>query len=254
MKLQHKVAVITGAASGIGAATAQLFAAEGASVVVADKDEAAAQQVAQALSVRAGAYAVAMPVDVADSSSVQQILHSTYEQFGRVDVLVNNAGFGLASTVEHTSEEDWARIMRVNVDGVFFGCKYAIPLMREQGGGVIVNTASVAGLVGLRDRAAYCASKGAVIALTRAMALDHAAENIRINCVAPGTVQSPYFTDMLAKADDPQALLQQLSARQPVMRLGQPEEIAKAILFLASADSSFSIGSVLVADGGLTAA
>lgn len=254
MKLQHKVAVITGAASGIGAATAQLFAAEGASVVVADKDEAAAQKMAQTLPVCAGAYAVAMPVDVADSSSVRQLLHSTHEQFGRVDVLVNNAGFGLASTVEHTSEEDWTRIMRVNVDGVFFGCKYAIPLMREQGGGVIVNTASVAGLVGLRDRAAYCASKGAVIALTRAMALDHAAENIRINCVAPGTVQSPYFTDMLVKADDPQALLQQLSARQPVMRLGQPEEIAKAILFLASADSSFSIGSVLVADGGLTAA
>lgn len=254
MKLQHKVAVITGAASGIGAATAQLFAAEGASVVVADKDEAAAQKMAQTLPVCAGAYAVAMSVDVADSSSVRQLLHSTHEQFGRVDVLVNNAGFGLASTVEHTSEEDWTRIMRVNVDGVFFGCKYAIPLMREQGGGVIVNTASVAGLVGLRDRAAYCASKGAVIALTRAMALDHAAENIRINCVAPGTVQSPYFTDMLVKADDPQALLQQLSARQPVMRLGQPEEIAKAILFLASADSSFSIGSVLVADGGLTAA
>ncbi|MGG4603213.1 SDR family oxidoreductase [Paenalcaligenes sp. Me131] len=254
MKLQHKVAVITGAASGIGAATAQLFAAEGASVVVADKDLVAAQTLVQSLVMTVGASALAVQVDVADSISVQQMLQRTHDHFGRVDVLVNNAGFGLASTVENTSEDDWARLMRVNVDGVFYGCKYVIPMMRQQGGGVIVNTASVAGLVGLRERAAYCASKGAVIALTRAMALDHAAENIRVNCVAPGTVQSPYFTDMLAKAEDPQALLQQLSARQPVMRLGQPEEIAKAILFLASADSSFSVGSVLVTDGGLSAA
>ncbi|MGG4775137.1 SDR family oxidoreductase [Alcaligenaceae bacterium 429] len=254
MKLQHKVAVITGAASGIGAATAQLFAAEGASVVVADKDLVAAQTLVQSLVMTVGASALAVQVDVADSISVQQMLQRTQDHFGRVDVLVNNAGFGLASTVENTSEDDWTRLMRVNVDGVFYGCKYVIPMMRQQGGGVIVNTASVAGLVGLRERAAYCASKGAVIALTRAMALDHAAENIRVNCVAPGTVQSPYFTDMLAKAEDPQALLQQLSARQPVMRLGQPEEIAKAILFLASADSSFSVGSVLVTDGGLSAA
>lgn len=254
MKLQHKVAVITGAASGIGAATAQLFAAEGASVVVADKDLVAAQTLVQNLVMTVGASALAVQVDVADSISVQQMLQRTQDHFGRVDVLVNNAGFGLASTVENTSEDDWTRLMRVNVDGVFYGCKYVIPMMRQQGGGVIVNTASVAGLVGLRERAAYCASKGAVIALTRAMALDHAAENIRVNCVAPGTVQSPYFTDMLAKAEDPQALLQQLSARQPVMRLGQPEEIAKAILFLASADSSFSVGSVLVTDGGLSAA
>jgi len=126
--------------------------------------------------------------------------------------------------------------------------------MRTEGGGVIVNTASVAGLVGLRNRVAYCTSKGAVIAMTRALALDHAQENIRVNCVAPGTVESPYFTEIMAQAEEPEQLYQQLAARQPLLRLGQPEEIAKSILYLASDDSSFSTGSVLVVDGGLSAA
>lgn len=252
MKLKDKIAVITGAGSGIGEAVAILFSKEGATVVIADKNVAAANQVVDNLVVKGGR-ALAIYVDVADSLSVQQMLQTTVDHFGRIDVLVNNAGYGIAGTVESTEEEQWSSLMRVNVDSIFYGCKYVIPIMRAQGGGVIVNTASVAGLVGLRERAAYCATKGAVIAMTKAMAIDHINDNIRINCVAPGTVESPYFKEIIARSDAPAVLRQTLADRQPIKRLGHPAEIARAILYLASDDSSFSVGTVLVTDGGLTA-
>ena len=143
--------------------------------------------------------------------------------------------------------------MSVNINGVFFGCKYAIPHMIRHGGGAIVNTASTTSRVGIKDRAAYVTSKGAVAAMTRAMALDHAEHNIRINAVGPGTIESPYFKKIFEKAPDPAALRKSLEARQPMLRLGQPDEIARAILFLASDDASFCTGSVLFADGGWTA-
>lgn len=252
MKLTDKIAIITGAGSGIGHEAAKLFAQEGATVIVADRNAAAAEAVAGELR-GMGAVAEAATLDVGKEAEVAALIAGVVDRHGRLDVLVNNAGYGFAGTVVNTSEEDWDALMAVNVKGVFFGCKHAIPVMERQGGGVIVNTASTVALVGIKDRAAYVASKGAVAALTKAMALDHVKSGIRVNCVAPGTIESPYFTEIFAKSPDAAALRHGLEQRQAMERLGKPIEIAKAILFLACDDSSFSTGSVLVADGGWTA-
>ena len=252
-RLKGKIAVVTGAGSGIGEATARLMAREGAIVVLADRAAPAAEAVARDIAAQGGT-AEAREVDVGDAAAMRQMIEAVAQRHGRLDVLVNNAGYGIAANVVDTDEDDWARLMRVNVDGVFHGCKYAIPIMRRQGGGAIVNTASAGALVGLRERAAYCASKGAVAALTRAMALDHATEGIRINCVAPGTIESPYFREINARSADPEASRATRAPRQPMNRLGSPEEVARAIVFLASDDASFATGSTLVLDGGLTAA
>jgi NAD(P)-dependent dehydrogenase (short-subunit alcohol dehydrogenase family) len=201
----------------------------------------------------AGGEATAVEVDVTDSGGVQRMFQETVRTYGRLDVLVNNAGYGFAATVEETEEADWDRLMAVNVKGVFLGCKYGIPLMRQGGGGAIVNTASTLAIVGIESRAAYCASKGGVAALTRAMALDHVRDNIRVNCVAPGTIETPYFTEIFAKAPDPVGLRKTLEARQAMQRLGKPEEVAHAMLYLASDESSFVTGTILVVDGGWTA-
>ena len=251
-RLADKICVITGGGSGIGQATALCFAAEGAKVVVADINPNAASETSRLIE-KNGAAALAVTVDVTQAASVQKMLHKAVEVFGRIDVLVNNAGFGLAATVEETDEADWDRHMAVNLKGVFLGCKYVVPIMRRQGGGVIVNTASVLALVGVQDRAAYCASKGGVAALTRAVALDHVRDGIRVNCVAPGSVETPYWTDIFAKSNDVAALRKNLEQRHPMERLARPEEIAKAILFLASDESSFCTGSTLVVDGGWAA-
>jgi NAD(P)-dependent dehydrogenase (short-subunit alcohol dehydrogenase family) len=249
MKLDGKVAIVTGAGSGIGAATARLFAAEGCSVVVADRQAESAARIAREI----GARAEAMHVDVSKSTEVKAMVDGTVAKRGRIDILINNAGYGITGSVVDTSEEDWDALMSVNVRGVFLGCKYAIPHMKRQGGGVIVNTASTTSKAGIPNRAAYVTSKGAVAAMTRAMALDHVGDNIRINCVAPGTIESPYFVEMMSKASDPAAFRKGLEVRQPMGRMGRPEEIAKAMLFLASDDSSFCTGSTLFADGGWTA-
>jgi len=249
MRLDGKICIITGGGSGIGRAACLLFAKEGAKVVVADKARDAAERVAA----EAGNGAWPVEVDVASSRSVQAMIAATVQRFGRIDVLVNNAGYGIAGSVVETSEADWDRLMAVNVNGVFYGCKYVIPVMQKQGGGVIVNTASVVASVGIRNRAAYCASKGAVAALTRAMALDHVGDGIRINCVAPGTIDSPYFSEILGKSENPAELRRQLEARQAMNRLGRPEEIAAGMLFLASDESSFMTGAMLTIDGGMTA-
>ena len=247
-RLNNRICLITGGGSGIGRATCLLFAREGAKVAVADKMLSAARAVAKEI----GANAFAIEVDVAVSASVQAMISATVEHFGRIDVLINNAGYGISGAVTETSEEDWNKLMAVNVNGVFFGCKYAIPVMKKQGGGVIVSTASVVASVGIRDRAAYCASKGAVAALTRAMALDHVGDNIRVNCVAPGTIKSPYFAEIFRKSNRPAELRRDLNARQAMNRMGKPEEIADAFLFLASDESSFCTGSMLTVDGGMT--
>ncbi|MCP5150104.1 MAG: SDR family oxidoreductase [Ectothiorhodospiraceae bacterium] len=251
-RLKGKICIVTGAGSGIGERTAVTFAEQGATVVVADKNREAAERVAAAVR-SAGGRATAREVDVATSASVRALVDDTVAAHGRLDVLVNNAGYGFAGSVLETEEGDWDALMAVNVKGVFLGCKHAIPVMIRQGGGAIVNTASTTALVGIPDRAAYCASKGAVAALTRAMALDHVDANVRINCVAPGTVESPYFTEMFRASADPAALRAGLEARQAMNRLGRPQEIANAILFLASDEASFCTGSMLVVDGGWTA-
>ncbi len=251
-RLEGKVCVVTGGGSGIGRAVCLLFAQEGAAVVAADVNAESAERTAEAILSQDGR-GTAMEVDVSQAESVRRMVESTVEELGRIDVLVNNAGFGFAATVVETEEADWDRLMSVNLKGVYLGCKYTVPVMIRQGGGSIVNTASAAGLVGVPDRAAYCASKGGVIAMTRAMALDHVGDGIRVNCIAPGSVESPYFDDIFARAEDPAALRRQMESRHPIGRLGAPAEIAQGILYLASDDSSFVTGSALSVDGGMTA-
>jgi meso-butanediol dehydrogenase/(S,S)-butanediol dehydrogenase/diacetyl reductase len=252
MRLKDKVCIVTGGGSGIGRASALLFAREGARLVVADKRLQAAEAVA-AECTREGAQALPVAVDVARSAEVQRMVAVAIGTFGRLDVLVNNAGYGIAGSVVETDEQAWDDLMAVNVRGVFLCCKYAIPAMKANGGGAIVNTASVVAAVGIRDRAAYCASKGAVAALTRAIAIDHVGDGIRCNAVAPGTVDTPYFDRILKTSADPDAVRRKLEARQLLGRLGKPEEIAAAILFLAGDESRFATGTILTIDGGMTA-
>ena len=227
--LKNKVAWITGGGSGIGRATALLFAGEGARLVVADKHAANAQAVASQCAGK-GAQAIAVAADVASTADVKRMIAATIERFRRLDVL-----------------------MAVNVRGVFLCSKYAIPVMKANGGGTIVNTASVVAAVGIGNRAAYCASKGAVAALTRAIAIDHVGDGIRCNAIAPGTIDTPHFDEMLKKSTDPGAMRKALAARQLLGRLGTPEEIAAGILFLASDESRLATGTILTLDGGMTA-
>ena len=252
MRLANKVCVVTGGGSGIGRATCRLFAAEGARLVVADKNLAAAEAVAAECR-DAGAEAIALGIDVSRAADAERMVAETLGAFGRLDVLVNNAGYGIAGSVLDTDEKAWDDLMAVNVRGVFLCSKYAIPAMKAQGGGTIVNTASVVASIGIRNRAAYCASKGAVAALTRAMAVDHVDDGIRCNAIAPGTIDTPYFDDILRRSPDPEAVRRALAARQLLRRLGTPEEIAAGILFLASDESRFATGSILTLDGGMTA-
>ena len=249
MRLENKIAIVTGAAAGIGAATARLFAKEGAKVVVADFDGAGAETIAAGL----GNSATAVRVDVRQASSVRDMIAATKAAFGRLDILVNNAGKGVMGTVVTTEEAAWDDIMATNLKSVYLCSKHAIPLMREGGGGTIVNTASNVAQVGIPNRAAYVASKGGVTALTRAMALDHVADKVRVNAVAPGVVWSDYYERMLKSLPDPEAFVAGLKARSPMGRMGTPEEIAHAILYLAADESAFANGSTLTIDGAHTA-
>src|SRR5215218_7128554 len=243
MRLKGKVCIVTGGGSGIGRATCLL---------VADKRLEAAEAVAAEGSA-AGAKMLPTMMDVSRDDDAQRVVHQTVEAFGRLDVLVNNAGYGFAGTVVDTDEEAWDDLMAVNVRGVYLCSKHAIPAMAKNGGGAIVNTASVVAAVGIRNRAAYCASKGAVAALTRAIAIDHVAEGIRCNAVAPGTIDTPYFDEILRKSPVAADSRKALEARQLLGRLGTPEEIAAGILFLASDESRFATGTILTIDGGMTA-
>ncbi len=247
MRLPGKVAVITGAKSGIGLATARLFAAEGASVVLADIKDAGEEAAA------IGVHCAAVSVDVANGRSVQELFDHTLEQFGRLDVLVNNAGVELAKRVTETDEAEWDRLMSVNLRGVFLCSKAAVLAMRRSGGGVIVNVASELGVVGGSDIAAYCASKGGVVQLTKAMAVDHAGENVRVNCICPGPVATPLLQAIIGTASDPVAEERSIMSKTLLKRLAQPEEIASAVLFLASEESSYMTGSIVAVDGGWTA-
>jgi NAD(P)-dependent dehydrogenase (short-subunit alcohol dehydrogenase family) len=249
MRLAGKTALITGAAAGIGKATAELFVREGARVVLADQNQDALARTAEPL----GEAAHTCRVDVSRAAEVEAMMADAVARLGRLDILVNNAGYGIRGNVVTTSEDDWNALMSVNVTGVFLCAKYAIPHMVRDGGGAIVNTASTIAMVGLADRAAYVASKGAVLALTRAMALDHAADNIRVNCVAPGVVWSSYYEKMVATHEDPEGFKARLKARAPTNRWGEPHEIATAILWLASDEASFATGSAMTVDGGYTA-
>lgn len=252
MKLQNRVAVITGAGSGIGQAMANLFAREGARIFAADINGDAAQQTASMIA-EAGGASQSLAVDVTQPDQVRGMIEQARASYGRIDILCNNAGIGSTTDVVDCEPDDWDRVMTVNVKSVYLGCKYAVPGMIEQGGGVIINTASVAGMVGIVKRAAYCASKGAVIALTRQVAIEYVKQRIRVNCLCPGTVDSPWVERLLAQSDDRVAAREALEARQPMGRLGTPEEVAAAALYLASDDAAFITGTGLVIDGGWTA-
>ncbi|MDH4567947.1 SDR family oxidoreductase [Pseudomonas sp. BN414] len=249
MKLQNKVALITGAGAGIGEATAILFAQQGAKVVVADKNYALAQAVAE----RIGENAFALEVDVAKAEQAKAMVEKAVEHFGGLDILVNNAGFGTLGTVVTLDEDTWDQVVDVNLKGVFLCSKYAIPEIVRRGGGAVVNLASTISVVGIKDRAAYVAAKGGVAALTRAMALDHALDGVRVNSVAPGVIASSYYDRMFEQVADPVAFKKGLEARSPLNKMGEPTDIANMILFLASDDSSFATGAMFTVDGGYTA-
>ncbi|WP_406423669.1 glucose 1-dehydrogenase [Streptomyces sp. NBC_00873] len=241
-RFQGRTVVVTGAGSGIGYEMAQQFLAEGADVYAADLNPD---------SVPSGTTPVR--VDVTDAESVAAAIALAVDRTGRLDVLCNNAGASSTADPVSCTVEDWDRTFAVNARGVFLGTKFALPTMLEHRHGVIVNTASAAGLVGLKDRAAYCASKGAVIAFTKQVAVQYAGTGIRCNAICPGTVDSPWVGRLLAAAPDPEQARAALVARQPMGRLGQPSEIAAAAVYLASDDAAFITGTELVLDGGLVA-
>ncbi len=253
MKLQDKVAIITGGAMGIGAATARLFAAEGAQVVIGDVADELAQQVVAAIAA-AGGRATRYHVDVRHPAEVEQLVHGAIEFFGGLDILINNAGVALAKSTTDTTPDEWERVLGINLTGAWLCARATIPAMIRRGGGVIVNVASNAGLVGFPNLAAYCASKGGLIQLTKAIALDCAPQGIRVNAICPGHTRTPMGDGFIAAQPDPAAFVRDfVNAQHPIGRMAEAEEVARAILFLASDDSSFITGSILPADGGYTA-
>lgn len=250
-RVEGKVALITGGASGIGRASAELLAAEGARVVIADIDETGGAAVARAI----GEAALMMRLDVTSEDDWRAAIAGTLEAFGQLHVLVNSAGVSVLKNVEDTTLEEWRFVNGVNLDGTFLGCKHAIPAIKESGGGAIINLSSVSGLVGGHNLAAYNASKGGVRLLTKSVALHCARKgyNIRCNSVHPTFIDTPILEPILARAEDPEVMRQKLARQVPIGRLGQPEEVAAGILYLASDESAFMTGAEFVLDGGVTA-
>jgi 3-oxoacyl-[acyl-carrier protein] reductase len=251
VRLHQKICIVTGAGSGIGRATALLFAREGATVVAVDLSGQEAAKT-QGLIEQQGGICQVAEVDVSCEHAVANLVQSTVEQFGQLDVLHNNAGVSLLKPITETTEADIDWLLGVNLKGVVFGCKYAIPQMVKQGGGSIINTGSELAIVGQPLYSVYCASKGAVLALTRALAVEWAAQGVRINAVCPGPVKTPMLQAEFDRADDPSA--EELAAIQtiPAGRLGTPEDIACVVLFLASEDAQFVHGAAIMIDGAKT--
>jgi len=251
-RLSGKVALITGGGTGIGRAIALAYAREGASVAVAGRRLERLREVINEVHKQDGA-GLAMECDVTRVRDVERAVKGTVERFGRVNVLVNNAGTLHVSTVEGISEEEWDRVMTVNVKGPFLMSRAVLPEFRKCGGGVIVNLGSVLGLVAVKDRAAYCASKGGVTMLTKAMALDHAHENIRVNCICPSIVETELVKGVFDQSEQGQALRKARVATIPLGRIGQPVDVAEMAVFLASEESSWLTGTAIPLDGGVTA-
>lgn len=253
MRLKDKVALVTGAASGIGRATAALFGQEGAKVMCADVDAEGAERVAQQIA-DGGGEAASLQADVSQAADVERMVRRTVERWGRLDVLVNNAGIVFLLPLTQVPEEQWDQLMNVNLKGVYLGCKYAIPQMVGQGKGTIVNTASIAGLRGFATYDTYCASKGGVVQLTKALAVEFARMNIRVNCVCPGIIDTGMIDrGVVEQGIDRAEFVAMAGQSHPMGRIGRPEEVAAAILFLASEEASFVTGVALPVDGGLWA-
>ncbi len=247
-RLAGKVALITGAASGIGRATAALFHAEGAKVAATDRNEAGLEET-KAFS------DLVLPLDVTDEARWRQVVDSVVAAFGKLDILVNSAGIGTKGNIETETLADWRKVHAVNVEGTFLGCREAVRVMKETGGGSIVNLSSVAGIIGDAQTIAYCASKGAVRLLTKSAALHcgRSGYKIRVNSVHPSFADTAMVQELIASSKNPERVREGLARAAPLGRLGRAEEIAAAILYLASDESSFTTGAEIVVDGGLTA-
>ncbi len=252
-KLDRKIALITGGGSGIGRAAALLFAAEGAKLSIVDWAEDNARAVAAEIAARGGD-AIALRADVSRAADAERMVTETVRRFGCLDILYNNAGIGVARRTHLLSEEEWDRTIDIDLKGVFLGCKYALPELMKRGG-VILSTASVAGLEGIRQMAAYCAAKAGVIMLSKSLAMDYAEYGIRVNCVCPGTIETPLSETAYEELSDErrERARKAVAAMHLLGRTGQPEEIASAALFLCSEDASFITGQAIVVDGGYTA-
>lgn len=248
-RLEDKRAIVTGAGAGIGRAIALRLAEEGARVVVSDVDEEGANKVVAELD----GESLVHRTDVTQEQEMEALVRRAVEEWGGLDVMVNNAGVGVAATTPETTEADWNMVLDVCLKGTFFGMKYAIPAIRDSGGGSVVNVSSVAALVGVKDRAAYSAAKGGILALTRAAAIDHVEEKVKVNCIAPGTVDTPWISRITAGYDDPEEARAQMQARQPHGRFVSPEEIAAMAAYLASDEAASVIGACMVVDGGMSA-
>jgi len=249
MRLENKKAIVTGGAGGIGRATCLAFAAEGAQVAVVDLNLQAAQAVADEIRA-AGGTAIAVGADVSREPDIERVVAETLDAFGGVDVVFNNAGIIRRTTAEETTVEEWDRVFGVNVRAIFLMCKHVVPVMAAGGGGSIVNTGSGWGLKGGGRAISYCASKGAVVNMTRALAIDHGGQGIRVNSVNPGDVNTGMLRDEARQlAQDAGSFLAE-AADRPLGRMGEPEEIAAAVVWLASDESSYVTGSALVVDGG----
>jgi NAD(P)-dependent dehydrogenase (short-subunit alcohol dehydrogenase family) len=248
--LEGRVAVVTGAGRGIGEGIARRFAREGATVVAAQRTRSDGEQVVAAIE-RDGGRAVSIETDVSSEQSVQKMFETTLEAFGRLDALCNNAGVGLLRSVVESTMEEYDFVMDPNVRGVFLCMKYGIPPMLEQSGGSVINIASVASFVGFRRDAAYCASKGAVLMLTRQAALDYAPHGVRVNAICPGFIDTPMLRVYCDGQPDPDAAWEEVLAQHPMGRLGTPDDVAGAALYLASDESAWVTGAAIPVDGGL---
>lgn len=251
-RLAGKVALITGGGTGIGRAIALAFGREGAKVAVAGRRKEKLDETLRALE-RQGSEGLAIVCDVAKARDAEKAVREAAKKFGKFNVLVNNAGILSVSTIEGISEDDWDRVMTINLKGPFLMCRAALPEFRKAGGGAIVNIGSVLGLVAMKDRAAYCASKGGVTLLTKAMALDHAEDKVRVNCICPSIVETELVQGLFSASDAGKALRKARIGQIPLGRMGRPEDVAEMAVFLASEESSWLTGAAIPLDGGLSA-